>query len=228
MQLLKLLYTVFLVSAFGCAENSLEEIQEPKTFLALGDSYTIGESVEEDFRWPNILRDSLVQMGIEMDPPEIIARTGWRTDELSAAAKSADLSTSYSLVSLLIGVNNQYQRKSPESYAPEFRELLKYAISKAENDTNRVIVLSIPDYGYTPFGSRNKEQISKEIDEYNRINREISNSLGVPYYDITEISREGLNDPSLVASDNLHPSGLQYVRWVSKILEDPDLLSRIR
>lgn len=194
-----------------------DEKKVVKKFLALGDSYTIGESVAENERWPNRLAEALRAKGIAMSPPLIIARTGWRTDDLKSAIVAADPAKDFDLVSLLIGVNNQYQGKSAKDYAGEFEELLKMAITFASGDRNRVFVVSIPDYGYTPFGKDRQEKISAEIDEFNSINRSIAEKHDVKYFYITEISRNGLRDPELVASDHLHPSGKMYDQWVELI-----------
>ena len=200
---------------------------QPETYLALGDSYTIGQSVEEKFRWPNILQDSLELRGIDYLEPQIIAKTGWRTDQLKEAAVAGAPGTGYGLVSLLIGVNNQFQGRSSSEYAVEFEDLLKFAIEKAGGRKERVIVLSIPDYGCTPFGSSRAEQIGKAIDEFNAINKEITDRYEVLYFDITPISREGKDDPSLVASDNLHPSGEQYGRWVTEVMKSSEFLENL-
>lgn len=196
-------------------------------YLALGDSYTIGQSVSVSQRWPVQLAaqlqaelpDTIYYIGA----PSIIARTGWTTGNLLQAIASAEdtLMPPYSLVSLLIGVNNQYQNRPIDIYRAEFRELLERAISFAGNDPSRVIVLSIPDYAYTPFGqgSFNPTLISSQIDQYNAINLGITQEYGVAYFDITPISRRGLDEPWLVASDGLHPSGAMYALWVAEALE---------
>lgn len=189
------------------------------SYLALGDSYTIGESVSESGRWPNQLVLALSKKGIAVSQPRIIATTGWRTDQLKDAIVKADLNNKYDLVSLLIGVNNQYQGKPAEQYAIEFEDLLKTAIRLANGKAEHVFVVSIPDYGYTPFGLAKKETISKEIDEFNRINKQIAELYKVAYYNITDISRKGLEDPELVAEDKLHPSGKMYTLWVNRIME---------
>ena len=138
-------------------------------FLALGDSYTIGESVSEDERWPNQLADKL-----QIKRPKIIATTGWRTDDLKNAIISANLKNEYDLVSLLIGVNNQYQGKSSTQYEVEFEDLLKKAIQLAKGKRKNVFVVSIPDYGFTPFGKAKQETISLQLDEFNKINKRIT------------------------------------------------------
>lgn len=199
-----------------CAQNA----KEPLTYLALGDSYTIGESVAETERWPVQLANALTERGTAVAKPQIIAVTGWRTDNLKNGIEIAQLKSTYDMVSLLIGVNNQYQGKSIEEYATEYEELLNMAIKFAGDDRSRVFVVSIPDYGYTPFGEPKKDTISVEIDAFNKVNKEITESYGVSYFNITDISREGLKDPALVADDKLHPSGKQYTMWVERIMED--------
>jgi lysophospholipase L1-like esterase len=188
-----------------------------KKFLALGDSYTIGESVAEDQRWPVQLVNALNSHGSTFQSPRIIATTGWRTDDLKRAIVAANLDKNYDLVSLLIGVNNQYQGKSSKDYIPEFEELLKMAIGFAGGDKSKVFVVSIPDYGFTPFGKEKQKKISEELDEFNRINKMISDKYQVAYFNITPISRKGFDDPELVAADNLHPSAKQYSKWVEVI-----------
>lgn len=185
----------------------------PETkFLALGDSYTIGESVAEAERWPNQLAAKL-----KLAAPHIIATTGWRTDNLKDAIEAANLKPEYDLVSLLIGVNNQYQGKSIEIYEREFEELLQTSIKLAKGKKKNVFVVSIPDYGYTPFGKAKQEKISEELDQYNAINKRIAAKYGVKYFNITEISRKGLEDAELIAGDGLHPSGKMYAQWVEVI-----------
>ncbi len=188
-------------------------------YLALGDSYTIGESVAERDRWPNQL-DSVLSKRIGKETnTTIIATTGWRTDNLINAIRIAQLKEEYDLVSLLIGVNNQYQGKSINQYALEFEELLKTAIQLAKGKKENVFVVSIPDYGFTPFGLKNKEKISEAIDRFNEVNKKISDQYQVRYVNITAISRQGLADTDLVASDGLHPSAKMYGLWAKEIEE---------
>ena len=190
-------------------------------FLALGDSYTIGESVAESERWPVQLADRLRASGVAINPPEIIATTGWRTDQLKAAIEADDeLLETYDLVSLLIGVNNQYQGRSVESFAPEFEELLQKAIELAGGNKDRVFVVSIPDYGKTPFGATKAEEIARELDEYNQVSLEICSKYRVKYFNITPISRQDDPKGELVANDNLHPSGKQYSLWVNSFYDE--------
>jgi lysophospholipase L1-like esterase len=194
------------------------DISSPVRILALGDSYTIGEAVPAAERWPVLLASSLRAEGLDVDEPRIIATTGWRTDQLKQAVEEARLPMDhFNLVFLLIGVNNQYQGKSVQSYEPEFKDLLNRAIALAGGKP-RVIVLSIPDYGFTPFGKEKRETISSEIDQYNAANRRIAASESVAYVDITGLTRQGLQHPELVAADGLHPSGVMYGEWVALIM----------
>lgn len=190
----------------------------PVKMLALGDSYTIGESVAVSARWPEQLVAALRARGLRCEDPRIIATTGWRTDELRAATLAANLPHDYNLVSLLIGVNNQYQGKPAEAYVSEFEGLLKLAIAYAGGDARRVMVVSIPDYGYTPFGAAKQAEISRALDAYNAINERLTKQYGAVYVYITDISRGGLADTTLVAEDGLHPSGKMYAAWVTRML----------
>lgn len=189
-------------------------------YLALGDSYTIGQAVIEEKRWPNILSRWLVDGGTEVCRTRIIAQTGWTTGNLLEALSEQTIDTDYELVSLLIGVNNQYQGRSLEEYKSELRTLLDKSINYANGDTSAVFILSIPDYGYTPFGEYNQENISREIDMFNEAKKMIVEEYGIQFFYITDISRQGLQEPSLVAEDGLHPSGEQYELWVEKIISD--------
>ncbi len=193
--------------------------QQDQKYLALGDSYTIGESVAEKDRWPVQLANVLRQKGRSLGDPTIIATTGWRTDDLKNAMDKAHLKNEYDFVSLLIGVNNQYQGKPAAQYEIEFDGLLKDAIRLAKGRKDHVFVVSIPDYGYTPFGKPKQAQITKELDHFNDINKRITEKAGVKYINITDISRLGLEQPDLVADDGLHPSGKMYRLWVERIVE---------
>lgn len=186
--------------------------QKTTRYLALGDSYTIGESVPESERFPNQLAREL---GIPA--PQIVAKTGWTTDELNAAIDAANPQGPFDLVTLLIGVNNQYRGRDAEQYRGEFAALLQRAIGFAGGDAKKVIVVSIPDWGVTPFAEgRDRARVAREIDLYNAVAREEAARAGVTYVDITPISRRG--DPALVAGDKLHPSAKQYAEWVRAIL----------
>jgi len=190
------------------------------TLLSLGDSYTIGESVllQENFPFQTV--QILRSAGFEFKAPEIIAKTGWTTDELQTAVNNYKFLAKYDFVTLLIGVNNQYRGRSVENYKPEFENLLKQAIQFAGNDTSHVFVLSIPDWGATPFAEgRDRKQIAKEIDEYNAANKAIAEKYKVAYIDITPGTREVADDPTLVAADGLHPSAKDYQRWAAKLAD---------
>ena len=188
------------------------------SYLALGDSYTIGTSVQPGERWPAQLAETLlVEEKIRLEPLEIVARNGWRTDNLQNALAADPPGDDWELVSLLIGVNDQYQGFNSAGYAGRFRALLDDAIRYAGGDTTHVFVVSIPDYAYTPFGSGDAD-VSRELDAFNAIGRNVCEELGVPFLDIVAISRQGLDRPELVAEDNLHPSGLQYGRWVDEVI----------
>lgn len=186
-------------------------------YLALGDSYTIGESVSESDRYPVQTAALLKQEGIHFFAPEVIARTGWTTaDLLRAINNTAPSQIKYDIVTLLIGVNNQYQGLSRSQYTEEFTSLLNKAIAYAGNNKGRMFVLSIPDYSVTPFGNgSNAAFIAKEIDAFNEINKEITTNTGIQYIDITSSTRLAANDPSLTATDGLHPSGKEYAKWAA-------------
>jgi len=190
-----------------------------ETYLALGDSYTIGQSVSEAERFPNQTVQLLKIENIQIRNPKIIAVTGWTTTNLINALNLNPPQNNYSIVTLLIGVNNQYQHRSIDEYETEFSLLLNHSIAYAANNKNHVIVLSIPDYSVTPF-ARNSDtaMISRQIDTFNLINKIISESAGVKYIDITPISREAASDPALIANDGLHPSGKQYKRWAELLV----------
>lgn len=191
--------------------------------LALGDSYTIGESVDESGRWPHQFMDALRQLGVSGPDPDYIAVTGWTTRALLGAMDGQELSGGeFNLVSVLIGVNNQYQGLDFALYEPDLREILDRALDIVDGDTSRVFVLSIPDYAFTPFGM-GKPGISEEIDRYNETKERLAAEYGLAYINITPISREGLADPSLVAPDGLHPSASQYGLWVQEILPRVDM-----
>ena len=195
-------------------------------FLALGDSYTIGESVSEEERWPNQLAE-LIKSSHQFDETQgsievtIIARTGWTTDELWNGMQEVNINPPYDFVSLLIGVNNQYRGRDVEEYRDGFIFLLNKAIEYAGEDPNRVIVLSIPDWGVTPFANgRDSKKIAVEINQFNAVNEEESKKAGVHYVNITPSSREAVTDSSLIASDGLHPSGKMYSEWAKLALPE--------
>jgi lysophospholipase L1-like esterase len=188
-------------------------------FLALGDSYTIGEGVSETQCWPNQLADMLRARGMTVDRVQIIARTAWTTDELADALSAARARGPYDLVSLQIGVNDQYRGRPVGSFQVEFANLLRRATSLAAKRTWRVVAISIPDWGASPFAlSRDRDLISREISEYNAKARDLSLAAGAEWVDITQVSRRMLDDPRMIASDGLHPSGEMYREWAEAIL----------
>ena len=216
---LKILLVLVITVSCNPKESDSMFTEEPLTYLALGDSYTIGESVAENERWPVQLADSLNKIGINLSSTKIIAKTGWTTDELAGAIRDSNITQCYDIVSLLIGVNNQYRGRDAENFRGEFVGLLEQAIEFACNDTSRVLVVSIPDWGVTPFADgRDKDKIALEIDHYNSVKKEETLKRNVLYIDITDISREAENDPTLLAPDGLHPSGKMYSRWISRII----------
>lgn len=186
------------------------------TYLALGDSYTIGQGVSPDMRWPNQLSAALESEDIHVKDLDIIAQTGWTTTNLLNGIDMVNPGP-YDMVSLLIGVNNQYQSKPFELYETEVEILLNKAVQLA-GSIDKVFVVSIPDYGVTPYGLGNEEQIAQELDEYNAYMKSRCDALGIPFINITEISRELGNSEGALANDNLHPSGEQYAAWVVEIL----------
>ena len=196
---------------------------ENMRFLALGDSYTIGEGVAEDERWPVQLARLLRDDGFDVDEPEIIAQTGWTTDELDAGIDAgidaAAPTGPFELVSLLIGVNNQYRGRPVEEYRGEFGALLGRAAALAGGSAARVLVLSVPDWGVTPFAEgRDRGAIATEIDAFNAVNRAECEAGGARYVDVTPISRLAAGEASLLAEDRLHPSGEMYRRWAEAAL----------
>lgn len=209
----------FLFLLFACFGGKKPASRHSLRYLALGDSYTIGESVDRSRNFPSQLADKLEEQLKKDVEVQIIARTGWTTDELQKAIDSEKPSGKYDVVTLLIGVNNQYRGRDTVSYRPEFQALLEQAIHFAGRKSHLVVV-SIPDYGYTPFGKSRQASITAGIDAYNKVARQITEAEGVQFIDITEISREGLEKPSLVAADGLHPSAEQYQLWVKKILSE--------
>ncbi|PIQ27710.1 lysophospholipase [bacterium (Candidatus Blackallbacteria) CG17_big_fil_post_rev_8_21_14_2_50_48_46] len=189
-------------------------------FLALGDSYTIGEGLTDKERWPQQLTQGLRNRGLEIADPQIIAQTGWTTQDLRKAIAEASLTPPYDLVSLLIGVNNQYQDRSEAEYEQEFELLLRQAIALAGMRKERVFVLSIPDWGVTPFAKdRDRAEIASAIDGFNRINARLSYQFGVQYLNITTLSRDMGKFQQLVGEDGLHPSAEMYRRWVDQLID---------
>ena len=191
------------------------------SYLALGDSYTIGEGVDAAGRWPVQLAAALRTHGIDLADPRILATTGWTTDELWAAMDAAEPLGAWDFVSLLIGVNNQYRGRSVDDYVGEFHRLLRRAIALAGDRVDRVLVLSIPDWGVTPFAfasGRDREAIAADLDAYNAAARDLCEAHGVAFVDITGISRDRGGTAEMLADDGLHPSASQYARWAGAAL----------
>lgn len=189
-------------------------------YLALGDSYSIGEGVAEEGRWPLQLAAALREQGLAVSAPEILATTGWTTDELASATHRHRFSPPYDLVSLLIGVNNQYRGRDLDNFRDEFGALLDHAIQLAGSRADRVIVVSIPDWGTTTFAARSGrdlEAVAREIDAFNRVKQEEAVARGVAFVDITGISRFAGDAEGMLAEDGLHPSAAQYARWTAAI-----------
>jgi lysophospholipase L1-like esterase len=213
-----LIPNVFLMLIATAMSGNTEAEQ---TVLSLGDSYTIGEGVVEAERWPMQMAQSLREQGIAIGEPKIVAKTGWTTDELKSAIDEESLLDQYDWVTLLVGVNNQYRGREVDSFREEFRELLQFAIRKAGNHAQRVIVLSIPDWGVTPFAEgRDREEIARQIDLYNQVKKEETDLLGCHFIDITDITRQAVKDPKqLLAEDGLHPSSLMYAEWAKRAVK---------
>ena len=190
-----------------------------KTYLALGDSYTIGQSVADSLRWSNQLVKTLNREEITFEPAEIIARTGWTADELLTAINAANISVKYDYVSLLIGVNNQYRGRSVKSFEPDFIKLLNRAVALSNSGSSRIFVLSIPDWGAMPFAKdQDRDRIAAEINTYNNSIKRICANGNIAFFDITSISREALTNSAYVAVDELHPSGEMYAEWVKMVI----------
>jgi lysophospholipase L1-like esterase len=205
----------------GCERRSSTPV--PATsgprYLALGDSYTIGESVGESERYPMQLARLLREQKIEIADPQIIAVTGWTTDELNAGIDRVNPQGPYALVSLLIGVNNQYRGRSVDEFRVQFAALLGRAVGFAGGENKHVIVFSIPDWGVTPFAQgQDRALIGRQIDQFNNVCREECGKQSVAFIDITPISKKAAGDRALVADDGLHPSGKMYEQWAREAL----------
>jgi lysophospholipase L1-like esterase len=188
------------------------------TYLALGDSYTIGEAVSLDENFPYKTVQLLRKNGLHIHAPEIVARTGWTTLELAEHILHTKFNEGYDFVTLLIGVNNQYRGNSADDYKNDFEFLLKKALHFADDKNNHVVVLSIPDWSVTPFAKEhNAQKISEEIDAFNNINAQIASQYKVHYINITDSTRESVNDASLITTDGLHPSGKEYAKWAEQV-----------
>ena len=188
------------------------------SYLALGDSYTIGELVPIKENFPNQTVHLLQKKHMHVSAPVIIATTGWTTDELAASIREHNIHETFSFVTLLIGVNNQYRGRDIENYKKEFTQLLDQAIVFAGGIARHVFVLSIPDWGVTPFAvDRDRHQIAKEIDAYNDVNKDIATQRNAYYLYITDSTRTNGNDPTYLAADGLHPSGKEYAVWAEHL-----------
>lgn len=185
------------------------------SYLALGDSYTAGESVKTEQSFPYLLRERLTQAGYPVSEPKVVAKTGWTTDELQRGIGTKNKQAPADFVTLLVGVNDQFRGYAPEAYRKAFRSLLVTAVSMSVKKEH-VFVLSIPDWGVTPFAAQNgytAAAVAREIDVFNAINREECRTAGISYTDITPGSRRAASDVSLIAGDGLHPSGKMYAEW---------------
>lgn len=213
MRKLGLFFILLLCACSASPTIAVEEQPVTIRYLALGDSYTIGESVDAAERFPNQLADFLKAGGLQTEVT-IIAKTGWTTNELWDGIQASEINPPYDLVSLLIGVNNQYRGYDINEYREQFVFLLNKSIEYAGGNPKRVIVLSIPDWGVTPFArGQGGERIARDIDAFNAVNREESEKAGAQYVNITPISREAEHDTTLIAPDGLHPSGKMYMEW---------------
>jgi lysophospholipase L1-like esterase len=208
-----------LVGCVLASDVGQSQERRPVRYLALGDSYTIGASVAPAERWPVQLAAQLRANGLIVAEPLIIARTGWTTDELMAGIERQQPQGPFDLVSLLIGVNDQYRGRSDDEYRRQLRQLLHTAIAYAGGHPMHVIVLSIPDWSVTPFAAgQQRSAIATAIDHFNAINRQETAQAGARYVDVTPVSRQALQDASLLATDGLHPSGKMYTQWVELVL----------
>jgi lysophospholipase L1-like esterase len=218
---------ILMITMLSCNSTESQKIILPdnmnpntpnRTFLALGDSYTIGESVDEKDRWSMQLID-LLKNDFNFTKHEIVARTGWTTSELTQAIDAKKLTDQYDMVSLLIGVNNQYRGQSVDNYRVEFKNLLNTSIKFAKNDAKRVFVLSIPDWGKTPFAKgQDTQKIASEIDAFNNAAKVECKKLNIVFIDITEITRKN-TDATMFASDGLHYSGKMHRLWANEALK---------
>lgn len=189
------------------------------SFLALGDSYTIGEGVEESKRWPNQFIDIAYEKGLYFEKPKIIAQTGWKTYDLLNAINETNFTKKYDYVSLLIGVNNQFNSRPIDEFEEDLNDLME-EMKKIKKNDGSIIIISIPDWGYSPFGeSSDMIDISSQIDLFNSSLRKFASTNNLKFVDVTEISRRGIDEPNLIAGDSLHPSGIMYLEWAKKIYE---------
>lgn len=213
-----LAFLLIFIAAMRNPQLSSDDSKKSYSYLALGDSYTIGEQVQPADNFPNQAVQKLREKGFDVKSPVIIAKTGWTTDELQGAITKARLRKKYDFVTLLIGVNNQYRGQQVVDYIPQLESLVSQAIRFTGNDTSNVIVISIPDWSVTPFAEgRDRKQIAAEIDEYNAANKLVAQKFNVHYINITDGSRKAAQDASLLTGDGLHPSGKEYGRWADDV-----------
>ncbi len=221
---MKKILLLIIVSITIIACNSTREVpvtpQMDFSYLALGDSYTIGEGVGVNESWPVQLVERLNERGHKVAPPKIVAKTGWNTINLITNFESEiDVHRDFHLVSILVGVNNQYQKRSLSEFEVQLREIFHKAIYHSKLREKGVFALSIPDYSVTPFGANNADSIAVQINRFNEVVRRVAQENNVEYYDITPISREAAVNRNLIAGDSLHPSALMYRRWVDEIID---------
>jgi lysophospholipase L1-like esterase len=221
---------LFLAACSSSETEEAEDVPSPKipasptanaSYLALGDSYTIGESVPATERWPVHLASMLVPEGITVGEPRIIAQTGWTTANLLQQVKSQNFAGGYGLVSLMIGVNNQYQGRSLEEFRGQFKELLTLSTAIARNDAKNVLVLTIPDWGATPFGAdRDRAAVSAQIKRFNDVIKAEAQAAGITVIDVYDLSLAVKDSPQLLAPDGLHYSGAMHRLWAQRVLPE--------
>ncbi|MFL5808204.1 MAG: SGNH/GDSL hydrolase family protein [Flavisolibacter sp.] len=217
---MRLIFGLLFVIPIQLFSQSKDTMHNSYSYLALGDSYTIGEAVQLHQDFPYQVVQILRKKGFNFQAPEIIARTGWTTDELLEGMKAYEFLSKYDFVTLLIGVNNQYRGREVIEYKEQFEEILKKAIELAHGKKDHVFVISIPDWGSTPFAAdADTEKISRETDVFNTVNKALSIQYKAQYIDITTLSREAKQYPALIAEDKLHPSSIAYSKWAEKIAD---------
>ncbi|MEM7292120.1 MAG: SGNH/GDSL hydrolase family protein [Pseudomonadota bacterium] len=219
----RLFLWVYVATSLCGVDNAHASRLTPLQILALGDSYTIGEGIRREDNWPSQLIAALHHRGISVQPPTIVARTGWTTTALLQALKQTELEASYDIVTLQIGVNNQFRAMLREfqddAFARDFHELLEICLAFVENDASRVLVVSIPNYRNTVAGRYfDGSRIDREIGEYNQIARETTARIGAQWLDVTRLSLEVGSNPNMTSTDKLHPSAAMYKKWVQSVL----------
>lgn len=223
-RLFTLIILIGAISLFGCTNS--KNMDTTLKYLALGDSYTIGVSVAEHERWPVLFAKKLETMGVEVEEPRIIAQNGWTTTDLQDSINKAAINENFDIVSLCIGVNNQYQGKDIEEYRTELKALLQTAIEFAGDRKENVIVLSIPNWGLTPFAKdRDISLITKQIELFNTVKKEECKKAGIEFINITPLTIEVVENPELLAKDSLHYSGKMHKRWVDEVIKNTKNMS---